>query len=106
MAKILARNGLRDSAEAVLVEYGAGPRDRPWFAYDEAQVRLMLGDREAALDLVEMYVRIAPDRRSYLASDWAFEALWDDPRFVEITSGGETEAGAAEADESVGESGS
>lgn len=85
VAKVLARNGMTDSTEAVLREYAAPPRDRPWFAYDEAQVRLMLADREGAMDLLEMYLQIAPDRRSYLRSDWAFEELWGHPRFVELT---------------------
>jgi len=45
----------------------------------------MLGDREGAMELLDMYLQIAPDRRSYLRSDWAFEELWDDPRFAELT---------------------
>jgi serine/threonine-protein kinase len=87
VARLLARNAMPDSAEAVLVAYRASPEDRPYFAYDEASVRLALGDPDGALDLLEVYLEVSPDRRSYLADDWLFEELWADPRFVELTGG-------------------
>ena len=86
VARILARNALPDSAEAVLRRSWPAPSDRPWFAYDEAHVQLVMGHREKALELLALYLRVAPDRRSYLPSDWLFEELWDDPRFQELTS--------------------
>lgn len=85
VAKVLARNGLADSAAAVIRSHAPAADVRPWFAYDEAHARLLMGDKEGALDLVELYLTVAPDRRGYLTSDWAFEDLWDDPRFVELT---------------------
>lgn len=88
VARVLALSALPDSAEAVLASYRPGDEDRPWFAYDEANVRLALGDRSGALDLLEMYLTAAPDRAAYLASDWLFEELWDEPRFVRMTGGG------------------
>jgi TolB-like protein len=84
VATVLARNELPDSAERVLAASRPGPADRPWFAYDEAHVRLLLGDRAGALELLESYLEVAPDRRSYLPSDWLFEELWADPRFQEL----------------------
>ena len=101
VAKVLARNGMTDSAEAVVAAYAAAPRDRPWFAYDEAQVRLMLGDRQGALELLDMYLGIAPDRRSYLKSDWAFEDLWTDPEFVRLTTPEVPETGSTEVDDAA-----
>lgn len=86
VARVLARNGLNDSTEAVLVQYRPSrPEDRPYAAYDEASVRLLLGDREGALDLLEEFLTVRPDRVSYLPNDWLFEELWDDPRFEQIT---------------------
>jgi TolB-like protein len=88
VARVLALSSLPDSAEAVLAAYRPEEAARPDFAYDEANVRLALGDREGALDLLELYLTVAPDRAEYLASDWLFEELWGDPRFVEMTGSG------------------
>lgn len=86
VAKALARSQLADSARAVVVS-ARGPEPQAWLAYDEAHVRLLLGDRAAAMDLLQLYVEeVAPQRREYLAEDWLFEDLWDDPRFVALTS--------------------
>lgn len=85
VARVLALNELPDSAEAVLRAYRSSPEDRPWFAYDEASVRLALGDRSGALELLELYLTVAPDRAGYLANDWLFEGLRGDPRFEEMT---------------------
>lgn len=84
VATVLARLARTDSAEAVLETFRPAPEDRPWFAYDEAHVRLVMGDRGEALDLLEMYLQVAPDRRGYLPADWLFEELWGDPRFQEL----------------------
>ena len=85
VAGVLARNGLADSARVVLDEYRPGPEDRPWFAYDEAHVELQLGNVGEALELLDIYLQARPDRRGYLASDWLFEQLWDDPGFQALT---------------------
>jgi hypothetical protein len=91
VATILARNALADSALAVLEEYRPA-EDDGFFAYDEAYVWLLLGDEGRALGLLEDYLAVRPDRRSYLPSDWLFESLWDHPRFVAMTSGGDEPA--------------
>lgn len=88
VARVLALSGMPDSAEAVLRAYRPAEEDRAGSAYDEAGVRLILGDPEGALDLIELYLTVSPDRATYLPKDWLFEELWDDPRFVELTRGG------------------
>jgi TolB-like protein len=85
VARVLARNGLKDSTKAVLERYRASDEIRPWLAYDEADVHLVLGEPDTAMDLLELYLTVRPDRASYLARDWAFEELRDRPRFREIT---------------------
>ncbi|HSM05527.1 MAG TPA: hypothetical protein VK858_12995 [Longimicrobiales bacterium] len=85
VAGVLARNDMPDSARSVLDRYRPDPEDRPWFAYDEAYVELLLGDPDVALDLLALYLGARPDRRTYLSSDWLFEELWDDPGFRELT---------------------
>jgi len=85
VAGVLARNGLADSARVVVAAYRPGPEDRPWFAYDEAHVELQLGNAPGALALLDLYLKARPDRRSYLASDWLFEELWEDPGFQALT---------------------
>jgi len=40
------------------------------------------------VDLLSLYLEARPDRREYLARDWLFERLWDDPSFQALTSGG------------------
>jgi serine/threonine-protein kinase len=87
VATVLARNALADSAAAV-IDAHRPPEDDGFFAYDEAYVWLLLGDDGRALELLDSYLDVRPDRRAYLPSDWLFESLWDDPRFVEMTSAG------------------
>ena len=50
-------------------------------------MNLILRDRTGALELLELYLTVAPDRRSYLPSDWMFEDLWDDPGFQDLVAG-------------------
>jgi hypothetical protein len=87
VATVLARNGLADSAQAVLALHRPEGEEARYLAYDEAYVRLSLGDDSGALDLLEAYLEVRPDRRTYLPSDWMFEELWDHPRFKAMTSG-------------------
>ncbi|NIV73442.1 MAG: hypothetical protein GWN37_01000, partial [Gammaproteobacteria bacterium] len=47
-------------------------------------VRLLLGERDEALDLLSAFLEAIPQRREYIASDWMFQDLWDDPRFKEL----------------------
>ncbi|HUH13505.1 MAG TPA: BTAD domain-containing putative transcriptional regulator [Longimicrobiales bacterium] len=85
VAKVLMRMELRDSAHAVL-RRAWGEVTPAWLAYDEAHARLLGGEREAALKLLQRYVtEYAPNRREYLPRDWWFRDLWDDTRFRRLT---------------------
>lgn len=89
MARVLARAGLQDSARAVVarVRTAVAP-DRELrlsFAYDDAYVSLLLGEKEAAIRQLAAYADGQPHLRQYLSRDIQFRALWDDPRFRAIS---------------------
>jgi hypothetical protein len=85
VAKVLARAGMRDSARAVItLARGASTPD--WLSYDEAHARLLLGERDHALHLLGISLRSSPDT-AYLARDWWFDGLHDDPRFKALVGG-------------------
>ncbi len=82
-AAAIARAGLADSAVATSARVRAaasGPL-QPWMDYYAANVHLLAGRRDAALALLGDFLGAVPQRKEYVASDWTFEALWDDPRF-------------------------
>ena len=85
-AAVVARAGLGDSARAVIerVRNKAQPDLRPWMGYYAANVRLLLGERDEALDLLSAFLEAIPQRKEYLAADWMFQDLWDDPQFREL----------------------
>jgi TolB-like protein len=86
VAGALARAGLRDSADAVIERVRAAPPEAvaPWIDYYAANVRLLLGERDRALDMLHEFLQAIPQRKEYIASDWMFQDLWDDPRFKEL----------------------
>jgi serine/threonine-protein kinase len=85
VAAVLARAGLTDSAVAVVRQARAAETEPdPMHDYNEAHVRLLLGDREQALHLLQAYVEASPGRKQALAGDWWFESLQSDPRFQEL----------------------
>ncbi len=81
VAGVLARAGLRDSAEAVIRSARAAAPDDPEMDFHEAEARLLLGDREAALELLARDLGAHPRFRSYMRVYPGFRPLWDDPRF-------------------------
>ncbi len=86
VAAVLARAGSEDSARSVLrrARDTASGDIKPWLDYTGANVMLLLGDRQQALALLDSFLEAVPQRRQYIASDWMFEDLWDDPRFKEL----------------------
>jgi len=86
VAGALARAGLRDSADAVIERARADAPGgvAPWIDYYAANVRLLLGQRDRALDMLQEFLEAIPQRKEYIASDWMFQDLWDDPRFQEL----------------------
>jgi TolB-like protein len=84
VAAVLARSGLADSARAVIRRTRAAvasPAAQQTLDYDEAYVRLLLGERAVALQLLGTYLRARPENRAYVAESPWFRALHDDPRF-------------------------
>ncbi len=83
MAAVMAREADRDSAEALVrVARSEAPTTLlPWVSYLEANVRLLLGDRDAALEHLADFLEAFPQRKGYIASDWMFRPLWTDPRY-------------------------
>ncbi len=82
-AAVLVRAGLADSARAVARRTRAelGPDRLASVAYDEAYLRLLLGERERALERLTVYLGQAPQDRGRVAQDIWFKKLWDDPEF-------------------------
>jgi DNA-binding SARP family transcriptional activator/TolB-like protein len=85
VAAVLARAGERDSARAVIdLARTALVGTDPETDYYEANARLHLGETERALELLAVYLEAVPSERGYMASDWWWERLWDDPRFQRL----------------------
>jgi len=83
VAAVLAREGLRDSARAVIDRVRAdteGSTD-PFLDYYEAEARMQLGEPEEAIRLLGLYLQASPNSRSYIKEDWWWEALADNPDF-------------------------
>ena len=85
-ALISARAGQRDSALAVTAwarrATANDPSNRIDLDYDEANVRLALGEPDAALRLLAEYTTARPALKSYIARDPHFAALRNNPRFA------------------------
>ena len=79
VAAVLARAGLGDSARAVSARARAAvqsdPRLLPSYLWDEAYVRLLLGERARAAALLDTFVARRPELREYVAREPAFRGL-------------------------------
>jgi len=85
VAKAFARRGMADSAD-VYIARAHGGEYQSWLGYDEAHTRILLGQPDSALTLLRGYLEDRPERREYWPTDWWLRDLWDDPRFVGMTS--------------------
>ncbi|MGI8547144.1 MAG: protein kinase domain-containing protein [Gemmatimonadaceae bacterium] len=87
-ALVLARAGQRDSARAVAAlarrEVGDDPVARIDFDYDEARLRMALGERDATLRLLTEYLAARPTLKPYVVRDPLFAGLRNDQRFQAI----------------------
>ena len=98
VAVTLATAGLPDSADAVMARAQATlhrhAEANMQAAGDlfEAVALLRMERYEAVFSALEDYVEQYPGRAERLSSDWWFEALWDDPRFIALYGGTPTEA--------------
>jgi DNA-binding SARP family transcriptional activator/TolB-like protein/tetratricopeptide (TPR) repeat protein len=82
-AAVIARAGLADSALATVERARAASEESdPWLDYEEANVRLHLGETERAIELLAAFIEAVPGEKDYIAhQDWWWERLRDDPRF-------------------------
>lgn len=83
VAAALARRGADDSARAVLRRATAavpeGGQAHAW--YYEANVRMHLGQRDRAFDLLERYLQKLPNEREYVRQDVYWAPVRDDSTF-------------------------
>ena len=81
VAGVLGRAGLPDSADAVIRRARSAAPGDPELDFYEAEARMLLGDHEAALRLLERALKNDPWFRAYLRVYPFFRPLWSDPRF-------------------------
>jgi tetratricopeptide (TPR) repeat protein len=91
VAGALARAELRDSAEAVLARSQATPELDPELEIKgwEALIRLQMGQREQALDLLRAYLTTNPQHREgwQWTAHWWWRPLQEDPEFRALMEG-------------------
>jgi DNA-binding SARP family transcriptional activator/TolB-like protein len=82
LAAVFVRAGYPDSAR-VMIEQAreADVEGSEMTDYNEAYVRVLLGEHSQALTLLAKYLEARPAKKDGLARDWWFEDLFDDPRF-------------------------
>ncbi len=85
-AAVLARAGEERRARALLArayrQAGDDPTVNLYLAYDEAYLRLLLGEKERAFQLLARYVRSRDDLKEYALRDPHFRTLWSDPSYA------------------------
>jgi len=86
VAGVLARAGLADSAHSVMETAQADlDPDDPWPLYFQANVLVNLGDLDTALDRLGQFLEAQPDYKGFIATDYWWRLLRDDPRFRAMT---------------------
>lgn len=87
-AAVLIRADLKDSARAVLSRARAATEDDPglWTLYYEANTRLLMGEKQATIELLARFLEVKPDRRVYIAQESWWRPLHGDPAFDALVS--------------------
>jgi eukaryotic-like serine/threonine-protein kinase len=81
VAGVLARAGLRDSARQVLTAARKAAAGDPELDIYEADVRVVLGEHDSALRLLERYVAYSPSLKALIRGFPSFDPLHRYPRF-------------------------
>lgn len=81
VAAVIARTGLRDSAAVVVAQANKNRGDKPPALAAEAYVRLLMGQKSEAIELLEKVVSSAPFARDEIGQSPWFRQLQDEPRF-------------------------
>jgi len=83
-AGVIARVGLRDSAEHVIKQARTAAPDDPELLYLEALARVRLSQADSAVHLLAAFLRVAPDFRPYLRRDVQLQSLASDSAFQRL----------------------
>lgn len=88
-AAVLARAGKERRARDLLAsahrEAGSDSAVNLFLLYDEAYLRLVLGEKERAQALLDRYLRARPEMREYALRDPQFRALWSDRPYARLS---------------------
>lgn len=88
-AAVLARAGNERRARELLAsahrEAGSDSAVKLFLLYDEAYLRLVLGERERAQALLDRYLKARPEMREYALRDPQFKALWRDRPYARLS---------------------
>ena len=88
VATLYARSGERDSALVLLRDARVAAESdssATWFRLAQANIRLLLGERRAALDLIALGLSTDPQLRDYISRAVWFAPLHGDPEFLRLT---------------------
>ena len=88
LATLYARSGERDSALVLLRDARVAAESdssASWFRFAQANIRLLLGERRAALDLIARGLSTDPQLRDYVSRAVWFAPLHGDPEFQRLT---------------------
>jgi eukaryotic-like serine/threonine-protein kinase len=85
VASVLARGGHQDSARRTLNRAREAGTTDPELDVYEAGVRVLLGEHQRALALLERYLAHAPSQKGIIRGDPGFDDLHRYPRFLELT---------------------
>ena len=85
VASVLARAGQQDSARRTLRAARKAGGGDPELDIYEAEVRVLLGEHDRALDLLERYVANAPPQRAIIQGMASFDSLHRYSRFSALT---------------------
>ena len=83
---VIARAGLADSADAVIVSARADRKSDDWLLRIEAIMRILAGQTDQALDLLEEFRALRPDYSFDHEGElhWFWHPIADHPRFVAL----------------------
>ena len=88
LATLYARSGERDSAQTLLRDARVAAESdssASWFQFAEANIRLLQGERRAALELIARALASDPQLRDYVSRAVWFAPLHADPEFQRLT---------------------
>ena len=80
-----ARAGQKDKALEI-VKGMEKYMDSWWYAWGVAEIYSALGEKDKAIDALEVVYKLRADYAPFIQAFWIFKPLFDDPRFKGIAS--------------------